>query len=230
MTSFTLGSFDGVHLGHLSLLNYLKKKSLPLVVLTFTNHPLQILKKTAVPLITTLEHKLLLLEKAGATLLTVPFTSELLETPYDVFIKNIRKEVLFTHFALGKEGAFGKNREGKEPQIKKLGEQLGFTAEYLEKYTLNNKPISSGIIRECIREGKIAEASSLLGRPYSLYVPWEREISLQGLILPPTGEYLVKLLCRGKKRTALARLSLDSITVDIQREFPSLQEKVEIVF
>jgi riboflavin kinase/FMN adenylyltransferase len=170
---FTLGSFDGVHLGHQYLLNQLRHKvgnQGTVAVLTFTRSPAEILKKrvSSLPLCD-LKEKLIRLEQARVDLLILlEFTEELATCSYQDFINNIRKHYPFTHLILGKGAAFGKDRLGNEDNIHALGQEMGFTAEYIQKKTIDGSPISSRRIRSLLAEGKTEEANRLLGKKPSL--------------------------------------------------------------
>lgn len=187
----TIGSFDGVHLGHVYLLEQMGEKVKTRAVLTFENHPATVLKKTVPSLICTLEHKLNLLEKEGVDLtIVLPFTQETALLSYDQFLNGIRKKYPFTHLFLGSGAAFGKGREGDEFKIKELGKKLGFEAHYISKFEKNHGPVSSGRIRTLIEKGDLQEASALLGRHYSIFT-WmtNEEFSLDQLCLLPEGKY-----------------------------------------
>ena len=104
----TLGSFDGMHLGHQSLIDDLKNHvdNGSVAVFTFSNHPSHFLKnRLPTPFLCTLEHKLLLLKKAKINLVVLQeFDAEFSKIPYDVFLKNIKKHYPFSFFILGKRG------------------------------------------------------------------------------------------------------------------------------
>ena len=202
----TIGSFDGVHLGHLYLIEQLKKNAKTTAVFTFSNHPTSVLKhRTPFPLVCTLEHKLALFEKAGVDLvILLPFTEETVEQTYDQFVKNIRKFYPFSLLVIGEGDAFGKNRAGDELHVKELGKELGFQAEYPKKIA----NISSGAIRRLITSGDIKGASELLGRPYSIYTRYDgKEIPLEGLCLLPEGDYPVTVVQNKEKFTATGHLT-----------------------
>jgi riboflavin kinase/FMN adenylyltransferase len=133
----TIGSFDGVHLGHQYLLKHLRSRVGPsgsIAVLTFRNHPSHVLthRPQATPLCT-LEEKIDLLEKAGVNLLILlSFTPTLAQLSYEQFLRSLHAHYPFSHLVLGKGASFGKNREGTESRITALGQSLGFQAEYLD--------------------------------------------------------------------------------------------------
>jgi riboflavin kinase/FMN adenylyltransferase len=165
-TALTIGSFDGVHLGHQALLAALKSKGSPTTVLTFSNHPYQVLTPHAphFPHLTCFSQKLQLLEECGIdTVIAIAFTLEFANIPFDTFLLQFS----LTHLLLGKGSSFGKMREGTEEKVVPFAKKEGFIAEYLPKIFHANEPISSRRIRACIAAGDIALAETLLGRPLS---------------------------------------------------------------
>lgn len=215
----TMGNFDGVHLGHQSLLRYMQslqkvKKDHLIVVVTFINHPLEILRPGTGPcMISCLEQKLILLEQQGVDVVCLlEFTKELSELPYDTFLQEVKRFCNFSDLILGEGSSFGKDRQGTKEAVKALSQELGFTCHYLPKYSQGSEVISSGNIRKLIQKGALKEAAQLLGRPYSLFVTLElREHDfivagedLQNLEIPPTGAYNVKIMISGKELAATA--------------------------
>lgn len=168
-----IGAFDGVHLGHIHLIKTLDKlmgSKGTKAVITFSNHPSQVLKgaKPVQP-ICTKEEKIKLLEKAGVDLLfLLEFTPELAALSYEEFLSKVKKVYPFQYLVVGKGDAFGKGRQGDEPHIRELGKKLHFEAEYVEKLKIDGEVVSSGKIREFIQSGDLKKAAKFLGRPYSI--------------------------------------------------------------
>lgn len=191
-TALTIGSFDGFHLGHQALLKALREKSDHITVLTFINHPSQILNpEVPLPgLLLTFPQKLALLKDAGVDVVIVlPFTKELAATPFDLFLDPFQ----LTYLLLGEGSAFGQGRKGNEENVKAYAAKKGFTVEYLPKILLEEEPISSRRVRAAVAAGDFEMAAKLLGRPFSLFFPKEKkEISEHSLCLPPDGHYFVK--------------------------------------
>jgi len=197
--ALTIGCFDGVHLGHQHLLQKLKEAGYP-VVFTFTNHPLEVIKKESVPVLCTLKHKLQLLKQRGVQhVLLATFTPALATQTYVDFFKDLKKTLPFSHLILGKGAALGKGREGNEERVQNLCKELSFQVTYLDKMCVNGAPISSGRIREQIQAGNLKEVAQLLGRPYSIYSLYDttlRGVSTQGLCQLPPGKYPISCLGR----------------------------------
>lgn len=206
----TLGSFDGMHLGHqylLSELGELVGKG-STAVYTFSNHPSHILKnRQPTPLLCTLEHKLLLLKKAKVDLVIVQeFDDAFSQLSYDEFLKQIKKQYPFSIFVLGKGSAFGKDRQGDEKHIVELSKKMKFSTHYLKKFIFNKQPISSGFIRHLIDGGDLGFAAKLLGRPFSNYSkvqpganPDSFSLSFKGLYMPPQGTYEISAIIDAKE-------------------------------
>ena len=164
--ALTIGTYDGVHLGHQHLFQELKKRGTS-VVLTFSNHPAEVLRPHAAPtLIDTTDQKLRRLEKCGVDIaIVLPFTPELANLAYDAFLKKIRLHLPFTHLVHGEGSAFGKGAEGHEQNIRTLASELGFEAIYLPKLTLDGEAVTTTRIRQLIESRNFEQAFRLLGRP-----------------------------------------------------------------
>jgi len=159
----TIGTFDGVHLGHQFILQELKKHGTS-VVLTFSNHPAEVLRNYKPLPLCSLEEKLKLLESFGVDCtIVIPFTREIANQSYDLFLKNLKKHLPFTTLVLGKGATFGHKNAGDEIHIKALETELGFQAIYLEKLVLDGHPVSSKRIRELLAAGQNKQASALFG-------------------------------------------------------------------
>ncbi len=220
--ALTIGNFDGFHRGHQYLISALKKTGLPTAVLTFSNHPSEILKsESPAPLLCTPEHKLRLLEQAGVDLVIfLPFTKELAAESYDHFLKNLKEHLCFTHLILGKGSALGNRQLGVQDKVEALGKTLSFDAEYIDKFL----EVSSGAIRKALLAGDLATVHLLLGRPFSIYTTAAAEISLKGLCLPPDGTYAVSI--EGAPDTA----RIQGCTLHITASGPFSHQPTEIVF
>ncbi len=229
-----IGSFDGVHLGHRHLLHRLKAlqggKGTQAVV-TFSNHPSQVLKKQTPALsLCSLEQKVRLLEGAGVHLLfLLEFTPQLAAQSYETFLTQVHKAYPFQYLVIGKGDAFGKGREGTEERIMELGRQLPFKAEYVEKLKIDGETVSSGKIREFIQAGDFKKGAKFLGRPYSVYGPMKVEgkngvLNVKGLCLPPEGTYPVMV------EKIPARATIKGATLTVTCERPLTAGMREIIF
>lgn len=225
IAAWTIGNFDGVHKGHQAVLSLVKelagKSGGPSMVMTFENHPAEILKPgSPICCICTLTHKIKLLEHFGIDiLLLLPFTKELSEHTAEVFLQKVRKVFPFFYLVLGYDAVLGKDRQGDRQQIQTLAQNTGFQVEYLNEFTFEGIKISSSTIRNMIREGLLQEASKLLGRPYSIFSKVisgkgkgkligfpTANVDVQGLCLPPLGVYAVRLKFNGIEKQGVANL------------------------
>ncbi|MDP4209577.1 MAG: bifunctional riboflavin kinase/FAD synthetase [Bacteroidota bacterium] len=171
----TTGVFDGVHKGHLEILERLKKAASAIhgspVVITFWPHPRLVLHlDPAIKLLNTLDEKLELLEKAGIEhVVVIPFTEEFSQLSSDDFITKILVEKLnVRHLIVGFNHHFGKGREGDFDQMLTYGERFGFSVEKLEAQIVENEKVSSTLIRKALVSGEVDVASRYLGYDYSI--------------------------------------------------------------
>lgn len=170
----TIGNFDGVHYGHQQLFATVAEKARAMdgtsVAITFNPHPLQVLLPGGIKLISTCEQKVELIEMAGIDgLLIIPFTTEFAKTTADSFVDDLLvKRLGVKELVVGYDYAFGKGRSGNIEFLKKQGELHGFPVTVVEACYIDKQLVSSTKIRELIREGRMAEARDLLGRPYQI--------------------------------------------------------------
>lgn len=168
------GVFDGVHLGHQSLINTLrvsaKERGLSAVVVTLSNHPLSVLRPgLQLRLLTSPRERLDLLSASGPdAVLPVTFTHELSLLSARDFMAALTDCVGMEHFVAGPDVALGHARQGTLPVLTELGVELGYSLETVEQFSLGGIPVRSTAIRESLRDGKIELAQKLLGRPFSL--------------------------------------------------------------
>ncbi len=173
----TVGSFDGVHLGHRYVLQELqaraKARSSSSTLVTFKPHPKFVLPRSrdnAFKVLTTMEERAEILAELGLDrLAVVPFTPEFANTPAEAFIENILFEKIgFSEIIVGFDHAFGRNREGNIETFRRLGKKLSFEVRELRELRKDERQLSSTSIRALLREGRVAEARSALGRNYAL--------------------------------------------------------------
>lgn len=172
-TVFTIGVFDGVHLGHRHLLQHLINKAQPNCqpgVITFSNHPATILRpEHPVSYITSLPKKLKLIKSQGIDLvISLEFTPELSQIPADDFANILVDTLHLKGLVIGPDFAFGRNRQGNAAFLKAAGEKLGFWVETVEPLVLAGSAVRSGLIRQTVTKGDIDTGNRLLGRPFRL--------------------------------------------------------------
>jgi riboflavin kinase/FMN adenylyltransferase len=171
----TVGTFDGVHLGHREVLSEIvrraRKSSRRSVLVTFEPHPLRVIRPDdAPPLLTPLAEKKQLLAESGLDYTYVlPFTPALQAYSARRFVTEIlRERVGMRELVMGYDHGFGRGREGSVETMRELGVELDFGVDVVEAVMVNGDPVSSTRIRERLSAGEAASAARLLGRPYGL--------------------------------------------------------------
>jgi riboflavin kinase/FMN adenylyltransferase len=176
-TITTLGSYDGMHKGHIEILQRLlqKKGELGLdrsLVITFDPHPQEILQRnnSKIALLTTIDERLGMLEKCGIDeTLVIRFSVEFAKTSYTNFFQNIIVNALGTKaMVVGFNHAFGKNREGDIEHLEKIASEASVAIEEIPPLIIDGVSISSTKIRHALFEGDIALANKYLGRAYEV--------------------------------------------------------------
>lgn len=167
---FTFGCFDGVHLGHQHLFRRVLEKAenqnAASCVLTFRNHPSEILRPSAAPqMIMTPEEKLSLIESFGFDYaIDLAFTPIIARLTRDDFLMAIYTMFPLSCIIVGEDVTFGKDRQGDKEYLVEKGVALGFEVEILAKFCLEGTPVSSSLIRALIAQGDFQKASKLSGR------------------------------------------------------------------
>ena len=172
----TVGTFDGVHIGHAKIFNSMKTLAGSCdgetMVVSFHPHPRLVLHPDSKNLkfINTQERKYDLIEKAGIDhLLIIPFTPEFAETNARTFIKDILYDQIgICQLVVGHDHQFGKDREGSYEELISLSEEFNFKLEQIPVQDIENIAISSTKIRNALKEGDIKKANTLLGYEYSI--------------------------------------------------------------
>ena len=174
--ALTIGNFDGLHLGHLAIINHVKKiakeKNLASAILTFQPHPISFLKpeKSRDFLIAQLAQKLKFFRDAGIDYaIILPFNKNLCEISARDFVAEILVKTLnVKHLTIGYDFTFGKNREGNFKNLEADAKNFGFTLEEISPIKNHDQTCSSTAIRRLISEGKIIQANEILGRKFAI--------------------------------------------------------------
>ena len=170
----TSGTFDGVHLGHQTIIARLKELSLKFdghsVVITYHPHPRMVLQpnNTELELLNTLPEKIARLEQLGVDhLLIIPFDNTFASLTSEDFIRKILVDVVHTRkLVIGYDHHFGKNREGSFDHLLEYGPKYGFEVEEIPAQDIDQVAVSSTKIREALRKGDIQAANRYLGYAY----------------------------------------------------------------
>ncbi len=174
-TVVTIGTFDGVHMGHRKIIDRLvasaQSNDYESVVLTFFPHPRMVVQKdTGIKLINTIKERTRLLEKTGLDHLIVhPFTKEFSRLTAESFVKDILVDQLKAKkVIIGYDHHFGRNRNADITDLRRFGKQFGFDVEEISKQDIDDVAISSTKIRRALEEGNIIKANEFLGYPFML--------------------------------------------------------------
>lgn len=168
----TVGSYDGVHLGHQYLLERLtagaREANAPAVVLTFYPHPSMVLRGARHSFYLTMpEEKAHLLGELGVdVVITHPFDLQVAAIEARDFVQRLHDRLGFKKFIVGHDFAFGHNRGGDVPALKKFGEAFGFEVVPLKPFMKDGEVVSSSRIRRLLDAGEIEAVAGLLGRPF----------------------------------------------------------------
>lgn len=170
----TIGTFDGVHLGHRKIINQLKEEAArtggETVLITFHPHPRKIVSSVPgdVKLLSTLQEKINLLEATGIDhLVVVPFDHAFANQTAEQYVKDFLWHYFKPHTVIiGYDHRFGKGREGNYQLMKTYGETYGFEVKEIPEQLMNEVVVSSTRIRKAVSENDIALANELLGHPY----------------------------------------------------------------
>ena len=174
-TIVTLGTFDGVHLGHAAILKKLTQnthnETFESTVLTFFPHPRMVLQgKSDLKLLNTINEKIELLEKIGIDNLIIhPFDEKFAELNAEEFVSTILVDQLGVQkIIIGYDHRFGKNRTANIDDLINFGTQYGFEVEQISAQEIDEISISSTKIRTALEEGDIQLANEYLGYRYFL--------------------------------------------------------------
>jgi len=168
----TIGSFDGVHLGHQALINELVKTAHShgeyTVVITFFPHPMVVLRNIPMPFyLTTPEEKKLLMAEMGVdALITLNFNQHLANLTAREFVTLLKGHLGMKELWIGQGFALGKNRQGNVETLEGLGCELGFEVKVNELMQVGPYTISSSQIRQALAMGQVDKVAEMLGRLY----------------------------------------------------------------
>ncbi|MEH6512762.1 bifunctional riboflavin kinase/FAD synthetase [Maribacter arcticus] len=213
-TVITIGTFDGVHIGHLKILNkiinHAKNTELKSSVLTFFPHPRMVLQKdTDIKLLNTIDEKVSILERLGLDILIIhPFTIEFSRLTATEFVRDILVNTLnIKKVIIGYDHRFGRNRNANITDLIAFGNALDFTVDEIPAQEIDDVSVSSTKIRKALEDGDIVTANSYLGYEYMLtgtivrgkgigkqlgYPTANLSIAESYKLIPKNGAYIVK--------------------------------------
>jgi len=170
----TIGVFDGVHLGHKYLISQLmehaKQQDLLSGVVTFRQHPLEVLPlQTKLPYLTNLAEKINLLKSEGVdAVITLSFTSELARLSASQFVGLLKKYLRMCGLIIGPDFTLGRGREGNADTLGTLGQDMNFSVTVISPVKVDDEVVSSTAIRNALADGDMKRVVSLIGRSFSL--------------------------------------------------------------
>lgn len=219
-TVVTIGTFDGVHLGHRKILEQITKNAAnsncESLVLTFFPHPRMVLQEdTEMKQLNTLNEKIALLDDLGVDNLVVhPFDKEFSRLTAEEFVKEVLVGIFkVKKIIIGHDHRFGRNRTANIDDLITFGETYGFEVEQISAEEINEVSISSTKIRNALLEGNVELAADYLGYNYSLtgivskgkqlgrtigYPTANIQIEENYKLVPLNGVYIVKSIIDGK--------------------------------
>ncbi|MEC7263966.1 MAG: bifunctional riboflavin kinase/FAD synthetase [Bacteroidota bacterium] len=244
-TIITIGTFDGVHLGHRKILerliNNAKATNLKSTVLTFFPHPRMVLQKDVdIKLLNTLEEKKQIMETLGLDYLIIhPFTKEFSRLTATEFVEDILVDGLKAKkIIIGYDHRFGRNRNANIQDLITFGNTLGFDVEEIPAQEIDDVSVSSTKIRNALLEGDIETANSYLNYEYMLtgtigkgkglgkefgFPTANLHIEEEYKLIPKTGVYVVKSTFDGKEYFGMMNIgfnpTVDGTTKSIEVNF-----------
>ncbi len=233
-TIVTIGTFDGVHLGHQKILQRLSEikaeTGFQTLVLTFEPHPRKVLfpDQRDLRLLTLVDEKLDLLRSFGVDVAVVyPFSRQFSELASDVYIREILCSQLKTRkLVIGYDHRFGKGRTGDIRVLRQAARENGFEVEEISARDIDSIAISSTKIRKALEEGKLDLAAEFLGHPYflnaqviqgkqlgrSIGYPTANLKTAEEKLIPRNGVYFVKLEVEGQWHFGMLNIGTNPTT------------------
>ena len=223
-----IGVFDGVHLGHQSLIRRAmteaEKMQGSAVVLTFHPHPARVLRPASAPhLLTSTPHKIRLIAELGCRyLLQLRFDEAFAAQPPEIFIETlVRSTTALRMICVGHNWAFGKGRAGNVALLSALGETFGFETVEIEPVEIAGELVSSTRIRKAVETGDFETARRFLGRDYTILGTIQRgagrgrgigfptaNLSAHNERFPPDGVYAVRVLIDSQSLDGVANVGV----------------------
>ncbi len=230
----TIGTFDGLHQGHIHVLQQVVEKSyalnMPSVVITFKQHPANYFSRKPVKVLNTLEEKKELMEKLEIDYLVILPFEEISHMSGEMFITSVlKKNYHMFRLFLGYDNKFGNDKTYNDKKLTELSKTYHFEFTRVGKYFIGDDLISSTLIREKINHGEIEIAKQYLGYPYfvkgkvisgqqlgrKLGFPTANiEIEESYKLLPKNGVYAVKVNFGGLEYGGMCNLGIRPTIID----------------
>ena len=201
-----VGVFDGLHRGHLYLLDHLEREAAArgarATVITFDHHPDEVITGSAPPLLMDPQERLERLDDAGVDVTVVQhFDDAVRRTTYDAFIDLITARTRLSGLLMTPDAAFGFERRGTPDALAALGARAGFDVVVIPPFTLDGRSVRSSDVRSAIAAGDLATAAELLGRHVTICAQAAPPVDGVGtplafawpMALPPHGTYACRV-------------------------------------
>ena len=225
-TAVALGTFDGVHVGHQSIIrraiSLAKAHKLTSVVYTFSNHPLAVVAPEMVPMQIgdNISKADIMAELGVQVLVNVPFTEKLCRQSPEDFLLDLQQSLNPRYVVTGPNFSFGAKAKGNPRMLVRVGEDYGFQAEIGQAVQLDGKMVSSTRIRGLIESGNLEKTNEYLGRFFSfggrvihgdhrgrkLGFPTANLAIGDKRAMLPNGAYAVKVLLNGVTYKGIANI------------------------
>jgi len=256
-SSIAFGVFDGVHLGHKKIIErMMDKENTKKIVLTFYNHPEEVInKESKVNYITTLKQREHLLKELGVEIIVyIDFTQQIKNTMPKDFVKQfILDKFDLKKITVGFNNRFGKYGQGSGELLMQMSKEYNFDVEIVDKVCINDEVISSSAIRAALIAGNVKKAGQMLGRDFSvkskvidgkklgrkLGFPTANIKISEKLIMPKNGVYITKTKFRNKEYFSITNIGInptfknhpyraETYILDFNRNI--YEEEIEIFF
>lgn len=225
----TVGTFDGMHVAHQRILDTLVGKVKGIgsrsIVITFKPHPQEILGKGKVELLMTEEERVQMMSELGIDeICLLRFDRDFsLVTAEDFLAKIVYEKIGLHELVLGYNHTFGHRAQGTVEFARKVGERVGFKVDFVGAVSIDGMTASSSNIKRLLREGALASAEKMLGRPYSLegfvvrgdgrgkllgYPTANLRLVDERLLVPSFGVYIVEVVIQSDKFVGLASIGV----------------------
>ena len=224
----TVGSFDGVHLGHQALARTLvsgaHREGCSAVVITFYPHPAVFFgRSNQAYTLTSPEERTSLLKNLGIDyVITLKFDEHIANLTAQNFMRLLKENLGLQHFLIGFNFALGRGRAGDMDALQQIGNTLDYQVEVIPPFKLTGEIVSSSQIRTYLQEGQLEKANTFLGRPYSLegiVIQGEHRGNKLGFptanldiasdrLLPAKGVYASRAFVNGKSYTAVTNIGV----------------------
>ncbi|HEY9166912.1 MAG TPA: bifunctional riboflavin kinase/FAD synthetase [Candidatus Kryptonia bacterium] len=238
----TVGTFDGLHVAHQKILQTLTEKAKAIrgrsVAITFKPHPQEILGKKKVELLLTEEERVQTLSEAGVDeVCLIKFDRDFsLVTAEEFLVELVRGRIGLSELVLGYSHTFGRGAEGNVAFATKVGAKIGFKVDSIDAIKIDGNIVSTSNIKRLLKNGNLALANRMLGRPYAIdgyvirgdargrtlgYPTANLRLVDERILYPSNGVYIVEAHVEGDRFTGLASVGVrptfeESTTVTLE--------------